>query len=438
MSIFDNLLGRFRPSETKKRGVGASVMVSTWQDGQPQWSNNDFASFARSGYRKNSLIYSCVNYRANATASAQVQMKIGNRVIGNHPAKALIGQPNWLMTEYDFWYTTSAMCDLGGVAYWAKERSGNGRVIGLYPMRPDCVQPVLSKKTGIESFDYTLDGDSWNLPVQDVLAFSNFDPLEFYGGTSPSKVVARLIDIDTNVSDYIKVFFQNSAMLRGVIKTKNTLTDSEAARLRSRWRDQYGGVSNWGDVAVMDNDAQYIPMGSSFNDMAFSDLDARTEARICMTYGIPPILIGSKIGLDRSTFSNYKEARLAFWQDTMMPIFRHFQNEYGFGMKGEFGDLPTAEFQLDDIPAFAENRIERMRAGQEGWQTGLMTRNEARVYSGLPLVSGGDVFIDEIGAPPSTPPSENIKPVELGNSQDPAKDPIKDPIKKKAIKAQRN
>lgn len=399
MGIFDGVRNFFRPAERKNAGL----MVSTWQDNQPQYSKTDFLRLSQNGYRKNSLIYACVNYRANAAASAAVQIKIGTTPVENHPAKLLVNEPNPLMTEYDFWHTTSAMCDLAGIAYWAKERSRNGRIIGLYPLRPDLVQPVLSKVTGVASYDYTLDGEPRHIPVQDVIAFSNFDPLEFFSGTSPAKVASRLIDIDLNVSDYIKVFFQNSAMLRGVLKTKNTLTERESVRIRSRWREQYGGVSNWGDIAVLDSDADYIKMGSSFNEMAFDELDARTEARICMTFGVPPILIGSKIGLDRSTFANYQEARLSFWQDTMAPIFKHFENEFAFGVRGEFGDAPKVEFILDNIPAFAENKIAKMKAGQEAWQTGIMTRNEARKFSGLPLVSDGDIFFDQTQQAPAQP-----------------------------------
>jgi len=396
VGIFDGVRNLFRPAERKSAGL----MVSTWQDNQPQYSKTDFLRLAHNGYRLNSLIYACVNYRANAAASAAVQIKIGTNPVENHPAKLLINEPNPLMTEYDFWHMTSAMCDLAGIAYWAKERSRNGRIIGLYPLRPDLVQPVLSKITGIASYDYTLDGEPRHIPAQDVIAFSNFDPLEFYSGTAPAKVASRLIDIDLNVSDYIKVFFQNSAMIRGMIKTKNTLTERESVRIRSRWREQYGGVSNWGDIAVLDSDAEYIKMGSSFNEMAFDELDARTEARICMTFGVPPILIGSKIGLDRSTFANYQEARLSFWQDTMNPIFKHFENEFAFGVRGEFGDAPKVEFMLDDIPAFAENKIAKMKAGQEAWQAGIMTRNEARKFGGLPLVSDGDIFLDQIQQAP--------------------------------------
>lgn len=373
----------------------AAAMVSAWQNHQPVYGEVNYNALARRGYRRNELVFACVNYRAQSAATTTLGLYDRRNVeIADHPARQLLQQPNPLMTEFDFWQWTIGMSDLGGAAYWLKERSRNGRVIGLWPMRTDCVTPIVNTTTGIEAYQYTINGTDDTYPANDVIAFANFDPLNAFNGWSPAQVAGRLIDVDNNTTDYLKIFFQNSAMVRGVLKVKNKLDDSQAARLRAKWRELYGGVSNWGDVAVLDSDAEYLQMGSSFKDMDFGNLDARTEARICMVFGIPPILIGAKVGLDRSTFSNYAEARLSFWQDTMMPIYKHLADEFSLGMRDEFGDSPIAMFDMSNVPALIELRIARLKAAQDSWQNGVMTRNEARALAQLPAAQGGNMFID--------------------------------------------
>lgn len=373
----------------------AAAMVSAWQNHQPVYGEVNYNALARRGYRRNELVFACVNYRAQSAATTALRLYDRRNVeIADHPARQLLQQPNPLMTEFDFWQWTIGMSDLGGAAYWLKERSRNGRVIGLWPMRTDCVTPIANTATGIEAYQYTINGTDDTYPANDVIAFTNFDPLNAFNGWSPAQVAGRLIDVDNNTTDYLKIFFQNSAMVRGVLKVKNKLDDSQAARLRAKWRELYGGVSNWGDVAVLDSDAEYLQMGSSFKDMDFGNLDARIEARICMVFGIPPILIGAKVGLDRSTFSNYSEARLSFWQDTMMPIYKHLADEFALGMRDEFGDSPIAMFDMSNVPALIELRIARLKAAQDSWQNGVMTRNEARALAQLPAAQGGNMFID--------------------------------------------
>ncbi|MDV7401013.1 phage portal protein, partial [Arthrospira platensis SPKY1] len=101
----------------------------------------------------------------------------------------------------------------------------------------------------------------------------------------------------------------------------------EIGRIRARLRQQYGGVRNWGDVMILDADAEYQRLGMSFQEMGFEDLDARNEARICSVLKVPPILVGAKVGLDRSTFANYGEARTSFWEDTMLVVYRRFEDQ---------------------------------------------------------------------------------------------------------------
>src|SRR5258708_12531177 len=65
-------------------------------------------------------------------------------------------------------------------------------------------------------------------------------------------------------------------------------------------------------------------LGMSLRDLEFPDLRAFSESRICAALQVPPILVGAKVGLDRSTFTNYAEARKQLWEEGIFSLQRRF------------------------------------------------------------------------------------------------------------------
>ena len=126
------------------------------------------------------------------------------------------------------------------------------------------------------------------------------DPFEGLGrGTSPLGAAAKSTDVDNAATSFLKKFFDKAVVPFGLLKTKQKMLDTEVLRIRERLRAQYGGEQNWGDVMILDADAEYQRLGLTMQEMTFDDLDARNEARICMVLKVPPIIVGAKVGLDR-------------------------------------------------------------------------------------------------------------------------------------------
>jgi HK97 family phage portal protein len=299
------------------------------------------------------------------------------------------------MDSFDLWYSAVVFQKLAGAAYYEKERDRAGRVIALWPLRPDWVYPIRSSRAFIAGYEYRIPGkDPITLAPQDVIDFRLFDPLNQYRGYPPAAVAGRVGDVDNATTDYLKAFMEKGGMPPGLLKTKQKLVDNDVTDIRRRWGDRYGGVEHWLQPAVLDQDAEYQKVGLSFQEMGFEVLDARSEARICMVLGVPPILIGAKIGLDRATYSNYAEARLAWWEDTLIPQYSNFESVINNDLVPDFGEDIVTEFDFSDVPALAENEDAVWGRANEGLSRGYVTVNEAREIVGLEAIGPlGDIFL---------------------------------------------
>ena len=63
-------------------------------------------------------------------------------------------------------------------------------------------------------------------------------------------------------------------------------------------------------------------VGANLRQADFSGVQAAGELRIASAAGVPPIIIGLAGGLEAATYSNYGQARRAFADLTMRPLWR--------------------------------------------------------------------------------------------------------------------
>lgn len=373
-------------------------VIPTWEDGQPTYTNTNFWNNVNSGYKKNELIYSCITKKADTAALPRMvvtDIKSGEPK-PDHQLQAVLNQPNPHMTGYNFAFLTILFLDLAGRAYWEIVRSRAGRIVQLWPLRPDWMYPIKSGTEFISGYEYRVPTHKLiTLDTRDVLDFKLYDPINLYSGLAPVSVAARIGDTDNSTTDFIKLFFEKGGMPPGIISSKLRLQDKDIKVMRKRWRKRYGGWKKWIDPAILDKDATYQKIGLTFKEMGFETLDARSEARICMVLKVPPILVGAKVGLDRSTFSNYAEARKSFWQDTMIPQYKLIVDECNSALSSEYPNV-VIKWDYSDVPALRDDEKEIWERSNKALVSAGITRNEFRDFVGLGPVANGDVFLQSL------------------------------------------
>jgi HK97 family phage portal protein len=368
-----------------------------WKKGKPEYPEVNFKNMVRHGWRKNELIHACVLMKAETAAQVEmvVKSKSDDEIIDDHPLKELVKNPNEKMDEYDLWKSFWIYQDLGGRAAYEIVRSNGGMPVELWPLRPDWVNPVPDKESFIKHYTYgPMGSDKVIIKTRDVVDAVVFDPLNFYNGYPPVAVAARTGDTDNTITDFIKAYFEGGGVPPGIITTTQAIKDATVERLRALWRERYGGTKNWEEPAILHSGATYEKVGSSLDEMGFEFIDDRDESRICAVLRVPPVIAGTRLGLNRSTLANYGESRLHWWEDTLFALYRDLLATINRQLVPQFGDDIYVDWDFSRVPAIKARRQEANEKALEAFKAAAITRNEYREIVGMPdLGPEGDVYI---------------------------------------------
>jgi len=373
---------------------------------QPVWRMTDFASYVGDGFNINSLIYSAIMYKVRAKWSAPLRAYTGTRdqpelADPSNSLAQLIARPNPYQSQADFEAALTAFVNIAGDAYALMHRTRTDELPeAMYTPRPDRIRIVVSKsdKRRVVGYLYVPEGTSsaQGTPIlpQDLMhiKFPNpLDPLDGLGyGLSPMSAIAQSANVDNDITTFLKDFFDKGAMLPGLLKFSTEIDDRVLAQVKRRWMEMYGGSENWTDIGVLDSGGDYQRLGLSFDEMGFESLDERNESRILSPFGVPPILIGTRIGLMRSTYSNYEQARQAFWEDTFVPELDLFGQEWGYHLHTPDGTF--VQYDLSRVPALQAVMLSKVDAAKTLWSMGVPS-NQALDTVGLRVgdIPGGDI-----------------------------------------------
>ena len=381
------------------KDVVSARIISTWRAGKPLSPPDDYRAFAEDGYRRNSLIASCIWEIVTSAAEPRFIVKKkqsdGMHVVvtdSRDPLVALLAKPNEEHTTYTLLEQLFTHQQISGNWFLRKLRSQAGNVVALWPLRPDKVRIIPNKEGWVESYRFLSEGavgEGLLIPANDVVHDPlHPDPLNDFWGLSPIAVLSRFGDLDNSATDYLRAFFQNDATPAGILKLKAKVPPEERQTIKEKWIKEHTQGAGWHTVSVLDADAEYVSLGASPDKLRMQSLWDQTETRICASFGVPPILVGALVGLNRSTFANYAEARKSFWEETLSPLYSRCAQRLTEGLAHEFGDDYVIEFDLTTILALQENQNAKRQYAFDGWNNGLLTMNQALTILGLPLVVG--------------------------------------------------
>ncbi len=373
-----------------KSAIAASI--PTWDAGVAQYQQTSYYRNARDGYMIDELVFDCVEFRATSAGEpptvAWRKTPGGEEKVTDHPGLDLINHPNPFMARSQFWGAISMSLDIAGNAYVEKVRSGSGKTVELWPLRPDRVRVIPDANTFIGGYMYTIGDHSFSMPARDVIRFKTRHPLDDYYGLPPLAVLAGRVDLDVWTRRFAESFFRNAGVPTGLLNIQRVVQESERAAIRRRFREEYGGPEGWHRMLVLDGgEATYTPMGMGMgaNGLAMDALGQQNEVRILGAFGgIPPSLIPTIAGAGSSSYANRVSDRQLYWEQTMIPWFRDMDTTLSMQLIDEYPDLDRFEHDLSMIKALQESEDAKHARYREDLFGGVITQEEARQLCGYP------------------------------------------------------
>lgn len=393
--------------------------------------SDNFKSYATEGYQYNAIVYRCVNEIAQGAASIGFKVFQGDVELEQHPLISLLNRPNPLQAGNEYFQSLYAYLLLAGNSYALTSQAG-GVPNELHLLRPDRVEVVPSNTAIPKGYNYKLNGKVVSNYEADpftgqseVKHFKLWNPMDDYLGLSP--LMAASIDVDQHnlIAQHNIALLTNGARPSGAVVFKPTDTSGNAMMLTDIQRKQVqddldrrmSGTNNSGKPMLLEGDFDWKEMGMSPRDMDFLQNKHMAAKDIALCFGIPSQLIGIP---DSQTYANVQEARLALYEETIIPLAMRVCSDLNEWLAPSFGDDIRIEYDIDSIPAMTERRRRVYENVTSAVREGIISRNEARERLGLGPVSGGDeVFIAANLFPlggPEVAEDEGIDPEEAGKS----------------------
>lgn len=377
-------------------------MVGYFGVGSNEPKSYKYQDLAKEGYLQNAIVYRCVNEIAKGASAVPFILKNGDQIIEQHPLLDLLARPNPLQSYTEFFSSLYSYVLLSGNAYVLKVGNDGGAPRELHQLRPDRIEIKGGGNPIPEKYEYVINGrlqDTYYVDQEngysELKHVKLWNPLDDYYGCSPLSAASMQVDQHNMASKHNVNLLNNGARPSGavVFKPKDesgfsvNLSESQRQQLLTDLNNRFSGSANAGRPMLLEGDFDWKEMGLSPKDMDFLNLKHMSATNIAMCFGVPSQLVGVP---DAQTYANVSEARLALYEETIIPYLRKIESDLNEWLVPMYGDNYYLEFDIDSIPALSERRRKIYENVTTAVREGVMTRNEAREKIGLEPIVGAD------------------------------------------------
>lgn len=318
----------------------------------------------------------------------------------------LLERPNPYFSGPLQWTATIVDLYTRGDAYWVKVRAGAGgptdRVVELWWVPFQMIRPYWEPGSGrfIDYYIYTVDGVEYKIATHNVVHFRDgVDPLNTRRGLSKLGSLFREIFTDDEAANFTAVLLKNFAVPGVILSPSNTgglkqQTDPEA--VKKKYIETFGGDER-GNVMALSGPTDIKVLSWSPEQLNLKELRRIPEERVTAVLGISAIVAGLGAGLDRSTFTNFGEARHAAYQESIVPAQRIMSADLEVQLLDDFADIENDNLDVDFDVSKASAMQEALEAvwkrNESAATKGLITRARFKEATGQPVLPGDEVYI---------------------------------------------
>jgi HK97 family phage portal protein len=156
----------------------------------------------------------------------------------------------------------------------------------------------------------------------------------------------------------------------------STLTAEQFERLKAEMEAGFAGAANAGRPMLLEGGLSWQSLSLTPAEMDFARVRDTAAREIALAFGVPPLLLGLP---GDSTYANYKEANVALWRLTLLPLTGRILGAVSAHLRNWWPGLEIS-VDRDAVPALSEDR-ERLWSQVSG--ATFITDMEKRALLGL-------------------------------------------------------
>lgn len=323
---------------TFKRAVPTTTFALLPQS-QPTMSPRDYKGFSQESFQKNVIAFRCIDKIGEAMAGIHLNLKkrstkSNDEIVYDHPVLDLLKHPNPLQPYQSFVKSAFGYFMIAGNSYVQAVRNGlnndGDTIMQLVTLRPDRIKIAPGPRGIPTEFIYKTQEVTTHYPVNQVdgsssiMQMKTFHPMNDWFGMSPIEAAAFSVDQFNAMGKWNLALLQNSARPSGALvmaqtsyNPTGTLNDKQLASMKTEIKERWAGAENAGEPLLLQGGMDWKPMGFTPTDLDWIEGKHTTARDVALAFGVPPQLLGIP---GDNTYSNYEQAKLAFYIDTVLPL----------------------------------------------------------------------------------------------------------------------
>lgn len=325
---------------------------------------------------------------------------------GDHNLIELLARPNQFYSGSTLWTATVMDYHLSGDAYWLKIRDRGGRPAELWWTYSGLMKPCGDESHFITHYEYrpmgTQSTDYIEIPPSEVVHFRyGIDPENNKKGRSPLSSLLHEVFTDSEANDFVASLLGNMGVPGVVVSPKgdHTPTADDVTATKDFMNESFSGEKR-GKPLVMSGPTTVAQFGFSPEQLNLRDIRRIPEERVTACVGVPAIVAGLGAGLDRSTFTNYGEARTAAYEDNIIPAQRSLSEDIHLQLLPDFEPTDFFSFRfgfdLANVRALQEDRNALADRFDTGIRGGWIRVGEGRRALDLEVDDTDDVYLRNV------------------------------------------
>lgn len=367
------------------------------------WMYRDYYRFAEEAYVKNVIAHRAINMIATSASNVEFVLyelsKKNQMLVKSHPLIKLLNKPNPMQSGKEFLETLYSYKQIAGNVYILIIEDNQKLPIELYLLRPDRVVIIPGSNLIPAAYQHKIDGTIEEFSVDpitgksQILHIRNFNPLSDWYGLSSIEAAAYSIDQHNQAGQWNQALLQNGARPSGALVV-NTAMNNGAGSLNQRQYQElkneidqvFSGPQNAGRPILLEGGIEWKEMSLSPKDMDFIESKHSSARDIALALGVPPQLLGIP---GDNTYSNLQEARLALWEQTILPMIGSVVDNLNSCFSSYYKSSIQLSYNIENVSALASRRNEIWNRVEN---CNFLTINEKRNSIGLDPIEGGDII----------------------------------------------